>query len=401
MTKPEGPPTQTDLIPVHPEASSELRRRGLGSSDAPVIAGLTKQYRSRYQLHLEKRGLLDRSEAGEAAYWGTMNEPTILRHHAKETETWILGRSDWEDTYSLHCPDGRTQLLTRDNAASIYKGVINILDELWHADIEYMVVHLDGIAVDSQGHIERFVEAKTAGEWMKDKWGRMGTDEIPDEYLIQVQHALEVTRSHGLEYPCDVVALIGGNRCLPYEVEHNPRLVKVLLKLEAEFWLEVQEEIIPDPDGSAYTSQILQEMYPKTTGETKEVLTGSTTEQMVREYRRAQLREKEAKEETATFRNRIKDNMGKVAKLQGGNWSISWTPTKEKNIIDWEAAIVEFRNALAYIESELGGDGLDVPAVLAMLDEASESQTTFQPSKRHFHPTLHRMALLPPPTQGD
>lgn len=68
------------------------------------------------------------------------------------------------------------------------KGVRKIGSTLHHPSFNYVLGNVDGY-IDAD---RKFVEAKTCATWAKkyDKWGSQGTDEIPDEYLIQCAHYL-------------------------------------------------------------------------------------------------------------------------------------------------------------------------------------------------------------------
>ena len=63
----------------------ELRRRGIGGSDASVIMG-KNPYRSILRLWEEKTGKAPITEAGnEAAYWGNVMEPIVRKEFTKRT----------------------------------------------------------------------------------------------------------------------------------------------------------------------------------------------------------------------------------------------------------------------------------------------------------------------------
>ena len=60
------------------------RNKGIGGSDASVVCGINK-YKSPVELWLEKTDQIEHSEAGEAAYWGTVMEPIIRSEFEKRT----------------------------------------------------------------------------------------------------------------------------------------------------------------------------------------------------------------------------------------------------------------------------------------------------------------------------
>src|SRR5690606_20076292 len=62
----------------------QARRRGIGGSDAAVIAGLDP-FKSPVRLWMEKRGEIEEEPAGEAAEWGLLLEPVIAREFERRT----------------------------------------------------------------------------------------------------------------------------------------------------------------------------------------------------------------------------------------------------------------------------------------------------------------------------
>ncbi len=62
----------------------ELRKQGIGGSDASVACGLSK-WKSQLELWLEKTNQAKGKPAGEAAYWGHIMEPIIREEFSKRT----------------------------------------------------------------------------------------------------------------------------------------------------------------------------------------------------------------------------------------------------------------------------------------------------------------------------
>jgi putative phage-type endonuclease len=175
------------------------RRQGIGASDAAAAVGLSK-WCTPLELYLIKRGELETTE-NEPMRWGTALEPVIRQEYANRT--------------------GRTVILP---------GLLR------HPRIEFALATPDGIADG-----DRLLEVKTART--AQDWGEPGTNEIPTEYMLQVQHALAVV---GLVV-CDVAVLVGGQDFRLYEVEADHELQEMLFDQEAEFWRRVREGDPPEP----------------------------------------------------------------------------------------------------------------------------------------------------------
>jgi putative phage-type endonuclease len=169
------------------------RQTGIGGSDVAAILGLSK-YKTPYTVYQEKRGELGPQPDNEAMRWGRYLEPAVRQAYADET--------------------GRQVLLPEKM--------------IRHPRHGFMVANLDGYTED-----RRIFEAKTARS--ADGWGMAGSDEIPQPYLLQVQHYLEVT---GFEV-ADVAVLIAGSDFRLYEVPADRELQEMLVDAEADFWKQV------------------------------------------------------------------------------------------------------------------------------------------------------------------
>lgn len=184
----------------------EERKTGIGGSDVAAILGLSK-WRTPLQVFQEKRGELPSQPDNEAMRWGRYLEPVVRQAYADET-----GRE-------VRVPTGM----------------------LRHPERDFMVANIDGFA-GAEGQADlRLFEAKTART--AEGWGEPGTDQVPQVYLLQVQHYMAVT---GIDV-ADVAVLIGGSDFRIYEVPEDRELQEMLIEAEAEFWSRVQRGEPPEP----------------------------------------------------------------------------------------------------------------------------------------------------------
>ena len=126
-----------------------------------------------------------------------------------------------------------------------------------HAVHPFMLAHFDGVTDDG-----RIFEAKTSrtGE----HWGP-GLDEVPHDYLIQVQHYMAVS---GMKL-ADIAVLIGGSDFRIYEIEADPRMQDLIIEGEQDFWKLVQRGVPPTPDfDTGNVNDLLKRLYPGTNGKT-------------------------------------------------------------------------------------------------------------------------------------
>jgi hypothetical protein len=96
-------------------------------------------------------------------------------------------------------------------------------------------------------------------------WGEQGTDQVPQAYLIQVQHYMVLTALPVF----DVDVLIGGQDERHYEVPADRELQEMIIEAEHDLWQRIQRGDPPEPDwGHAHTAAALRKLYPGTDGST-------------------------------------------------------------------------------------------------------------------------------------
>ncbi|MCC8051404.1 MAG: YqaJ viral recombinase family protein [Clostridiales bacterium] len=200
----------------------ELRRRGIGGSDASVIMR-KNPYRSIIQLWEEKTGRLPVEESGnEYVYWGNVMEPIIRKEFMR-----------------------RSGLKVRQKHAMIL-----------HPEHPFLFADVDGIVTDEDGK-KCIFEAKTVSQYKEGQW----EDGIPEEYMLQIQHYMEVC---GMDKTY-IAGLIGGNRFVFHTVYRDESLIGELLDAEISFWNDcVLADKCPEVDGTPATTDFLNTKYGRT-----------------------------------------------------------------------------------------------------------------------------------------
>ena len=165
-----------------------LRPRGIGSSKAAPAIGLSR-WQNPFECWLELTGQTAPFEGNERTKWGLILEPVVRQEYAERT--------------------GR--IVRLDPAATF-----------WHPKHAFAYGHPDGITDD-----KRLYEGKTSRH--SDEWGEPGSDQIPQEYMVQVQHMMACA---GLEV-CDVAVLIAGSDFRIYEIPADPQLQESIFTAEA------------------------------------------------------------------------------------------------------------------------------------------------------------------------
>jgi putative phage-type endonuclease len=193
------------------------RRDGIGGSDAPAVMGLSK-WKTPLDVFLDKRGEGSPVVENESMRWGTLLEPAIRQEYAE-----------------------RTGQVVRLEPNQLIR----------HPTLPHMFCTPDGIT-DSG----RLYEGKVARS--AEGWGEEGTDEIPEAYLIQVQHSLVVTKLS----VADVAVLIGGSDFRVYEVPADAELQELIVEAEAAFWKMVQSGDPPAPKTAADAAKRFRTVRP-------------------------------------------------------------------------------------------------------------------------------------------
>jgi len=115
----------------------------------------------------------------------------------------------------------------------------------------FMFASLDASRIDDG----RPVEAKTAGKFVAHQWGDAETDDIPQEYLIQVTHQAIVVEKD----VADLSALLTLDDFRKYTITKDPELAAMIVEGLRLFWLRVENREPPEPT----TGEEVERLYRK------------------------------------------------------------------------------------------------------------------------------------------
>jgi putative phage-type endonuclease len=201
----------------------EVRKQGLGGSDAAAAVGLSP-YQSPLELWLEKTHRdadlkkPDPDDTTEPVFWGTLLEPIVACAYTKQTGNRVR----------------------RVNAV------------LQHPQYPFLLANLDREVVGVPD--VQILECKTAGEFGSRLW----KDGVPEYVQLQVQHQLAVTGKAS----ADVAVLLCGQKLEVHRVCRDEALIGHLIALEAKFWSYVTSDTPPPADGSESAERALRCLYP-------------------------------------------------------------------------------------------------------------------------------------------
>ena len=198
----------------------ELRRSGIGGSDAAAIIGLNP-YRSEIDVWMDKTGKKKSDDY--------------------DSEAMRLGR-DLEEYVAKRWEESTGKTVRRNNFF------------LAHDDYDFITANIDREVVGEKA----ILECKTASPYMVDKWK---DGEVPPQYVVQCLHYLAVT---GYER-CYLACLIYGRGIELRVIERDEDTIQALIKSEINFWKEyVEKDIMPPPDGSDSAGKAIKELYVAT-----------------------------------------------------------------------------------------------------------------------------------------
>lgn len=162
-------------------------------------------------------------------------------------------------------------------------------------------------------------------------WGEEGTQKVPVEIWVQVQHEMMVT---GAEQ-CDIAVLFGHHTFRVYQITRDQEFTDGLLRRLIEFreqnWMA---RVPPLPTGHDVDTAAVKEANPEHTDEIK----AATPEQaeVVKRYRMARLNTKQATLAEAEAANRIRDIIGTAAGITGDFGTITWKRTSDRLEVHWD-----------------------------------------------------------------
>lgn len=207
----------------------QLRRQGLGASDAPAVLGVCP-YRTALEVFYEKtrQGPVPDIElpADDPRTIGALMESVVAKLYMQKT-----GQRAVEPTLGVWChPDRPWLRCTPDRL--IYRGL---------------------------GQIGP-LEIKTSTTW--EGWGPDGSDRVPLNYFVQVQHQMLTL---GVDF-AQLVVLICGRDLRVYEFTPRLEAWEAISVELTRFWQEhVLVHAAPEPDwGHPRTPDLIRRLYPPT-----------------------------------------------------------------------------------------------------------------------------------------
>ena len=255
------------------------RKKGIGGSDIAAILGVSK-FKTALDVYLSKT--TDQPEQkGEHLYWGHALENPIIDRFIQDTGANVIRQ-----------PEMRR-----------------------HPDYEWAIANADALITNGDT-IEAILEIKTSSAFKSREWGADDTDEVPIEYIAQVQWYMwiyDVNEAY-------LAALIGGNQYRQYHITRDDELIAMLAEKAQAFW---QNHVIPRIPPEPQDGADAQKLYPHDNGDTAEA--DSDTLTAYAELRELKAQEKELKAQIAAREDLLKIKIGNYSAMQAnGNTLFTW-----------------------------------------------------------------------------
>lgn len=261
----------------------ELRRLGIGGSDAAILAG-DNNYSTPYTLWLDKIGKLPQQKANEAMKQGTELEEYVAQRFCE-----LTGKKVHRVNFILKNPKYNFAL----------------------ANVDRMVTG------ENAG-----LECKTMSPY---RFKNLEDGEYPVEYYAQCQHYMAVTGSEKWY----LAILVFGTVFNVYEIKRDEEYIKDLMEFEKEFWEEnVLKEVPPAVDGQKPTDKGLNIYYNSPETDSKKQLTNK--DKLINKL--LNLKDQKAEIETSIrqIEQELKSELGNYEIAESDNYRVTWKPQTRK-----------------------------------------------------------------------
>lgn len=265
----------------------ELRRQGIGGSDAGAILG-ANPYRSSLAVYNDKLGIAPPVKENEKMRFGSLMEPQVAAFFTEKT-----GKKARRFNFMLQSVEHPFML----------------------ANVDYVIPGEKAI-----------LECKVMYEMTRYK---LQDGEYPAHYKTQCLHYMAVL---GCDKAYLAIYKLGEGLYI-FEIERDEKEMQELIRKETYFWKEnIWKKQPPKPDGSPSYSQSLQELYPETKEEQIVPLFGMERWFGMREDAARLIQEGERQK--AEAEQQIKLRMGEASKGQANGYMAQWKASASKSTLD-------------------------------------------------------------------
>lgn len=289
----------------------QLRKSYLGGTDIAAILGRSK-WRTAMDVAVSK--------------WG-LNPYAEVEQTPEETPDYLLSGHIFEqgvaEFYEIRTGNGPC---TRVTDFQEHEFILHP-DYPWAAGSPDRLVFRDGA-------IHHGVEIKTQSMSMLRYWGEPGTDQIPDDYLLQVHWYLFICSAFfKTDIPYwDVPVVFGGNTFECWRVLRDSAFEQVLFAAASDFWIRViLGGEVPAIDGGVASAKYLQYRHRISTDEM--IQADEVADDYASALRYCRGRVDYWTFEKHRYENRLKEIIGDARGIAGDEYRITWSGTKTRRFL--------------------------------------------------------------------
>jgi len=255
----------------------ELRRQGIGGSDAAAIVGLDR-YRSPFDVYADKLGLRPEIPDNEAMRQGRDLEQYVAERFMEATGKKVRRRNTM----------------------------------LQHPEYPFMNANIDRWVVGESAGLE----CKTTSVLNRAKFNQ---GEFPPNYYVQCVHYMAVTGAERWY----LAVLVLNNAFHVFTIERDDAEIQALIEAEKDFWENhVLKQIPPAPDGSESTSELLKQMFPEAREREEVALYGH--EEKIQQYLELDARVKELTQERDAIKQELQLALANAEIGRAQGYIVEW-----------------------------------------------------------------------------
>ena len=168
------------------------------------------------------------------------------------------------------------------------------------------------------------LECKTASAYSADKWK---DGHIPESYQLQCHHYMAVTGADAWY----IAVVILGKDFLWHRIGRDESLIRNLISIESSFWnSHVVPRVMPEPDGSESSEQLIRPLSGRAAAEKEIPLTGFDEQLKCRMKITKLIERLDTKKKT--IEQKLKLYMGDAEIAENARYRITWKNSRTKRL---------------------------------------------------------------------
>jgi putative phage-type endonuclease len=289
-----------------------IRRTGITGSEIASLAGMSR-YGGPASIYAKKilpPGENEDDEATLAMELGNDLEEPIARQYRKRKKMLTAPCA------TMRHPTKRFAICTPDRGAFYGRAVDGEITDQGPIPL---------LSREQLALADALVQCKSTSWRMRGEWGEPGTDQIPEDYVMQETWEMGITGHKS----ADVAVLFDKDRFEIYHVPYSEKLFEGLYELAERFMIDhVTAQVPPPPDASEAYAELLRKAFPSQKRLDLMDAPADLSSTIIR-FGLLKNAEKTVKLALKLYGNRIKLAIGEQSGLAGPFGQLTWTKNKD------------------------------------------------------------------------